>query len=115
LSASVQHDGQVIGIGSNGRQVPIGQIAIAAVVNQSGMSAVGQNQFIVTPNSGQLNIGAGTTGGRGQVMAGTLELSNVDLAYEFTRLIVAQRGFSASARHISVTEEMLEEAGNIIR
>jgi flagellar hook protein FlgE len=115
LSASVQQDGTLMGIGSNGRQIPIAQLAVGSVVNRGGLTAVGQNMYKPTANSGQVNYGAAASGGKGNVLSGQLESSNVDLAYEFTRLIVAQRGFSANARSITVTDEILDEVSNIIR
>jgi flagellar hook protein FlgE len=60
-------------------------------------------------------MGIASTGGRGRVVSGYLESSNVDLAFEFTRLIVAQRGFSANARSITIADQVIEEITNIIR
>ena len=113
--ATVSSDGTIIGTGTNGRQVPIAQLAIARVANNSGLSASGQNHFETTINSGSMQVGSATSGGRGRVLAGQLEGSNVDLAFEFTRLIIAQRGFSANARSITVADEVMEEITNIIR
>ncbi len=115
VSARVQSDGTILGLGSNGREIPIAQMVVASVVNNAGLRAVGQNHFETTPNSGQMQLGAAGSGVRGQIRAGQLESSNVDLAYEFTRLIVAQRGFSANARSITVSQEILDEVSNILR
>ena len=76
---------------------------------------MGQNYFVETLNSGEAQINSGLTGGRGQIIGNQLESSNVDIAQEFTQLIVAQRGFSANARTITVASEMLEELTSIIR
>ncbi len=114
-AATIQQDGTLMGLGTNGRQVALAQLAVAHVINNEGLEAVGENKFISTVNSGQVQMGIATTGGRGRVVSGYLESSNVDLAFEFTRLIVAQRGFSANARSITVADQMIEEVTNIIR
>jgi len=114
-SVTVSSDGTIVGSGTNGRQVPMAQLAVARVANNSGLSAVGNSQFETTVNSGAMQFGAATSGGRGRVLAGQLEGSNVDLAFEFTRLIIAQRGFSANARSITVADEVMQEITNIIR
>ena len=67
------------------------------------------------PSNRAAENGAATTGGRGFINGGQLESSNVDIAFEFTLLIVAQRGFSANARTITISDEVLEELTNIIR
>ena len=68
-----------------------------------------------TPNSGLAQIGTPGSGGRGVTSAGTLEMSNVDLAEEFRRLIVAQRGFQGNARVITTSDEILQEVVNLRR
>ena len=74
-----------------------------------------ENLYAESLNSGQAEVGAAASGGRGVIRGGQLESSNVDIALEFTKLIVAQRGFSANARTITVSDEVLEELTNIIR
>ena len=115
LEASITEDGVIEGIASNGRRVTIAQIAMATFQNQAGLDARGSNHYAESAVSGVANIGSGTTGGRGSVRIGQLEASTVDVALEFTQLIVAQRGFSASARTITVTDEVLQELNGIIR
>ena len=115
VDGHINQDGGVVGVGSNGRRVPIAQLAVARVANKNGLSAIGENHFVTSASSGQVEIGEAIEAGRGRIMSGQLESSNVDLAYELTRLIVAQRGFSANARSITVAEEILDEIGNIIR
>ena len=114
-SVNVSADGQLIGVATNGRTVPIAQLAIALFQNPKGLVSRGQNFYEQSLNSGDAQIGTALSGSRGSVNGGQLETSNVDVALEFTRLIVAQRGFSANARTITVTNEMLEELTNIIR
>ena len=82
---------------------------------RDGLLARGDNYFETSLASGDVQIGTGLSGDRGAIRGGQLESSNVDIALEFTRLIVAQRGFSANARTITVTDEVLEELTNLIR
>ena len=114
-SVAVSADGVINGIASNGRIVPIAQLALATFSNEKGLEAAGDAYYLPSPNSGQPQIAGAQSGGRGLVTSGNLESSNVDIAFEFTRLIVAQRGFSANARTITVSDEVLEELTGIIR
>ncbi|MEZ6064980.1 MAG: flagellar hook protein FlgE [Planctomycetaceae bacterium] len=114
-SIRVNGDGQVDGIASNGRTIPLAQLAIAKFSNPNGLEGIGQNYFMSSTSSGNPQLGTARSGSRGTIRAGELEQSNVDLALEFTRLIVAQRGFSANARTITVSSEILEELTNLIR
>jgi flagellar hook protein FlgE len=107
--------GQIYGLYSNGMQQMIGQLALANFVNPSGLTRLGQNLYQVGTNSGEPSIGTTNTGGRGSVASGYLEASNVDLAQEFTNMILAQRGFQASSRVITTSDEILQELVNIKR
>ena len=107
--------GKIYGIYTNGEQQLVGQIALSSFVNPVGLRRVNQNMFEDGLNSGEPSVGAANTGGRGSVNSGYLESSNVDLAREFTNMIVAQRGFQASSRVISTSDEMLQELVNIKR
>jgi flagellar hook protein FlgE len=111
----IDTDGTVFGLASNGLQIALGQMAVATFRNVNGLSAVGGNYFQASLASGNPEVGTPLSGGRGALRSGQLEGSNVDLALEFTRLIIAQRGFSANARTITVTDRVLEELTNIIR
>ena len=114
-SVAVSTTGELTGLASNGRALPLAQLAIASFSNPNALAAIGNNYFQQSISSGEAALGIGTSGNRGQIMGGQLERSNVDIAHEFTQLIVAQRGFSANARTITVSDEMLEELTNIIR
>ncbi len=109
------NDGQVYGLYSNGMQQLVGQVALARFVNPSGLMQAGQNMYQVGLNSGDPSVGAANSGGRGLIAAGYLEGSNVDMAQEFTNMILAQRGFQASSRVITTSDEMLQELVNIKR
>jgi flagellar hook protein FlgE len=110
----VDTDGKVYGLASNGIKIPLAQLAIASFRNTDGLVAIGNNYYTGSLASGAAEIGS-ALGSRGAVRSGQLEGSNVDLALEFTRLIIAQRGFSANSRTITVTDEILQELTSIIR
>lgn len=92
-----------------------GQIQIARFSNPGGLTKVGGNLYQVSPNSGEPAEGNPSEEGRGVVVSGSLEMSNVDLAEEFTEMIVAQRGFQANTRIITTSDEILQELVNLKR
>ncbi|MEO1062731.1 MAG: flagellar hook protein FlgE [Actinomycetota bacterium] len=112
---AIADDGSIFGQFSNGESKVLGQVATAAFNNPAGLQRQGDSNFIQTTNSGEPLIGAAGTGNRGLLSAGTLEMSNVDLAREFTNLIIAQRGFQANSRVITTSDEMLSELVNLKR
>lgn len=111
----VDGGGEVKGIASNGKVFTLAQLSISSFGNTKGLTAVGDNRFQQSLNSGTPTRGTAGTGGRGMIVSGQLEASNVDVAQEFTKLIVAQTGYNANARTITVSSELLEELTNIIR
>lgn len=113
-SFSVAQDGTIVGNYTNGRTRSIAQVAMAVFTNPGGLERVA-GMWRETPNSGLAQIGVAGSGGRGLMSAGTLEMSNVDLAEEFTRLIVAQRGFQGNARVVTTADEILQEVVNLRR
>lgn len=115
VGLSVGQDGIVTGSYSNGQVRPIAQVAIAAFNNPEGLERVTGTMFRASINSGLAQFGTASTGGRGLVAPGTLEMSNVDLAEEFTNLIRTQRGFQANSRVITTSDEMLQEIVNLKR
>ncbi|MCL4515987.1 MAG: flagellar hook protein FlgE [Firmicutes bacterium] len=112
---SVDATGVVTGLFSNGRNQPIAQVAMAVFNNPGGLSRSGETLFEETNNSGLAQIGSATTGGRGKITPGSVEMSNVDLSQEFTNMIVTQRGFQANSRIITTSDEMLQELVNLKR
>ena len=92
-----------------------GKVAIATFRNPSGLTRAGANYYDTSLASGDAEIGTALSGDRGTVKSNYLERSNVDIALEFTQLITAQRGFSANARTITVTDEILQELTGLIR
>jgi flagellar hook protein FlgE len=111
---SVSADGIVVGVFSNGQTRHIAQIALARFPNNNGLLARGRSLFSVGPNSGIPIVGAPGTFARGTIRGGFLEESNVDMAKQFTDLIVSQRAFQANARTITVANEMLQDLVNIV-
>ncbi len=112
---TIGNDGVVTGVFSNGRNRPIGEIALAGFSNPGGLEKVGDSMFRATVNSGLAQIGTTGSSGRGTLSGSTLEMSNVDLAREFTNLIIAQRGFQANSRVITASDEMLQDLVNLKR
>ena len=112
---STTSDGQLIGIYSNGKKQALAQLAVAIFNNPDGLEKVGDSNYRTSVNSGVALIGSATVGGRGSIQGGSLEMSNVDLASEFTNLIVAQRGFAANSRTMTAADEMLQELMSIKR
>jgi flagellar hook protein FlgE len=112
---SLTREGVLIGVFSNGNKQPMAQLAIANFNNPGGLEKVGNTSFRTAVNSGVAQIGTATVGGRGVIAGGTLEMSNVDLAAEFTNLIVAQRGFQANSKIMTTSDEMLNELVNLKR
>lgn len=108
-------DGTIQGVFSNGLSRPMGRIALSLFSNPAGLERLGNNTWRPTDNSGLPQIGAPTTGGLGEINAGYLEQSNVDLGSEFADMIVTQRGFQANTRIVSVVDELLADVVNMKR
>ncbi|MGE3164251.1 MAG: flagellar hook-basal body complex protein [Planctomycetota bacterium] len=111
---AVNDNGIIEGIFSNGLTRNLGQIALTRFANPNGLNAEGDNMFRVSVNSGPAQTGVPGSFGRGTLRSGFLEESNVDLAQQFTDLIVGQRAFQANARTVTVSDEMLQELVNLI-
>ncbi len=111
----VDESGVFTGIFSNGEQQAIAQLYLANFNNPAGLFNLGGGLFIESPNSGPAGIAAANAGSNGKIVQGTLEMSNVDLAEEFTNMIITQRAFQANARVISTSEELLTELLNLKR
>lgn len=108
-------DGMLRGVFSDGIQRDMAQLASADFANVMGLEKVGETAYRASANSGAVQLGVPGQGGAGTVIAGALEMSNVELAAEFTNLILAQRGFQASSRVITTSDQVLEELVNIKR
>ncbi len=106
-------DGTIQGTFSNGQTSALGQIAIASFQNNQGLVRNGSNEFLASLASGQANIGAPGTGGRGTLSGGALEQSNVDIATEFANLILQERGYQANAKAVTTFDEVTQTAINL--
>jgi flagellar hook protein FlgE len=115
LSYTVSDSGEIVGVYSNGLKQTLGQVAMATFKNVQGLEKVGNSQYRTSVNSGYAQVGQPGSAGMGQVISGALEMSNVDLAQEFTSLIVAQRGFQANSKIITTSDEILQELVNMKR
>jgi flagellar hook protein FlgE len=109
------NDGAISLVYSNGLIEQVGQVAVARFTNSAGLVQGEGTTFLEGLNSGDAEIGAAGVGGRGNIAAGHLEASNVDMAQEFTNMILAQRGFQASSRVITTSDEILQELVNLKR
>ena len=112
---TLANDGTIMGVYSNGLRQPLGKLALASFNNPGGLEKAGSSSFRVGDNSGVAMVGEAGVGGRGILNSGALEMSNVDLAEEFTGLIVAQRGFQANSRVITSSDEILQDLVNLKR
>lgn len=106
LSYAVQADGTVEGTYSNGQTNALGQVAIATFANTQGLLRTGNNDYQASPGSGSAAIGVAGTGGRGKITGSSVEGSNVDVAAEFSKLIVAQQAYSANAKTITTFQQV---------
>jgi flagellar hook protein FlgE len=112
---TVSQDGTIVGNFTNGQNLPLYRVALAQFANPAGLEKLGDSTFRDTMNSGLPNIQAALEGGSGAIIGATLEMSNVDLTEEFTRLIISQRGFQANTRIVTVSDSILEEVVNMKR
>jgi len=109
------NDGAISLVYSNGLIEQVGQVALARFTNSAGLVQGEGTTFLAGLNSGDAEIGAAGSGGRGSIASSHLEASNVDMAQEFTNMILAQRGFQASSRVITTSDEILQELVNLKR
>lgn len=107
--------GYIVGVFTNGQSRPLAQILLATFPNLNGLISVGENMFTVSANTGDPLIGSAGESTGTTIQSGALEQSNVDLSEEFTRMIVSQRGFQASARVVTVSDTLLQEITNLVR
>ncbi|GAB6089856.1 flagellar hook protein FlgE [Spirochaeta dissipatitropha] len=105
----IDQSGQITGVYSNGTNRALGQVALASFVNPGGLEKIGETSFRTTINSGDPDVSPAGIMGKGQFIAGALEMSNVDLSEEFTDMIVTQRGFQANSKTIQTSDQMLQE------
>jgi flagellar hook protein FlgE len=108
-SFSIQSDGTILGSFTNSILRPLGRLAVATFTNAPGLIDLGSNIFRTGGNSGEAVVNPPGTLGAGDIAAGALELSNVDLGEEFTKMILTSTGYSASSRVIRTADELLQQ------
>jgi flagellar hook protein FlgE len=113
-SISISSDGQIYALLTNGQSARIGTIALANFSNPEGLARVGNNLLIQTPESGEPIFGLPARGTFGSLESGRLELSNVDMADQFVKLIIFQKGYQASSKMISSINQLLSELMQLI-
>src|SRR5690554_6214207 len=114
-SFTIDKNGRIIGVFTNGLTRNIAQLAVATFNNPAGLERIGGTMFRESSNSGTRQITPSGVGGSGTITPGHLEMSNVDLSQEFTDMIITQRGFQANSRIITTSDEMLQELVNLKR
>lgn len=119
---TISQDGTIVAVNADGTSAPTDNIiAVTKVTNPAGLEKVGGNLYRNTPNAMTTPEDAATAKandparGTGAIIAGQLEMSNVDLTSEFTEMIIAQRGFQANSKIITVSDSILEEVVNLKR
>ncbi|MDX6302668.1 MAG: flagellar hook protein FlgE [Nocardioidaceae bacterium] len=112
-SYNIGKNGVITGIYADGTKKPLFQVAVANFANPEGLDKVGDTAFRASNGSGAVQLGAPGVGRNGTLMGGSLEMSNVDLAQEFTNLIIAQRGFQATSKVITTSDQVLQDLVNL--
>jgi len=113
LSFSIGSDGMIQGTFSNGQTSAIAQLALANFANEQGLQRAGANSYLSTLSSGAAVVGVPGAGGRGSLTGGALEQSNVDIATEFAKMIVTQRGFQANAKVVTTFDQVTQDTINL--
>jgi flagellar hook protein FlgE len=114
-SITVTADGDILATFGAGQSISVAKLAVATFNNPKGLVKLGGNRFGESQGSGLANVGTAGTGGRGTLIGSALEQSNVDIAQEFTQMILAQRGYQANSKTITVSDEILVDTLNLKR
>ena len=110
---SITPDGSIVATIGVGQSQTIGQLALVGFNNPEGLVKIGSNRYGEGPEAGVPNVGVAGTGGRGTLIGSALEQSNVDMAQEFTQMILAQRGYQANGKMITVSDQLLVDTLNL--
>jgi flagellar hook protein FlgE len=106
---SIGNGGTIQAQYSDGEQVVVGQMAMATIRNQESLIDAGDNNYMLSGNSAAPAVGTPGTGGRGTVLGGSIESSTVDIATEFTNLIIYQRAYEANTRVITTADQLSQD------
>jgi flagellar hook protein FlgE len=115
MGLDVDENGVITGTFTNSEQLTLGRVGLAKFSANEGLNAIGDNLWQQTVSSGDAIVGGANAGGRGRVVSSSLEASNVDLTYEFVRMIASQRGFQANSKIIQTGDTLLQEVINLKR
>lgn len=115
VQVGVGNGGQILAQYSNGQQTVVGQLAMATIRNPDSLVAVGNNNYALSANSALPAVGVPGTGGRGSVEGGAVESSTVDIATEFTDLIVYQRAYEANSKVVTSVDELSQTTIQLIK
>lgn len=113
VKVGLANGGQILAQYSNGQQQVVGQLAMATIRNPESLIAVGDNNYQLSARTALPAIGVPGTGGRGSVIGGAVEASTVDIAKEFTNLIVFQRGYEANAKVVTTVDQLSQATINL--
>src|SRR5262245_6239757 len=112
---SISADDSIVATFGAGQTVSVGQLALAQFNNPKELVKLGSNRYGESQAANIPNVGIAGTGGRGTLIGSALEQSNVDIAQEFTQMILAQRGYQANSKTITVSDELLMDTLNLKR
>jgi flagellar hook protein FlgE len=114
-NVTLQNGGLLVANYTNGQTVTVGQLAVASIANPDTLTSVGNNYLQVSTATSTPAIGTANSGARGQIIAGSLESSTVDIAQEFTSLLTFERSYQANSRVISVSDQLLQDTVGLIQ
>lgn len=112
-NVTINPDGQIVATVGGGQALVIGQLALVTFNNPRGLVKIGSNRYSDGAAAGVRSVGVAGTGGRGTLVGSALEQSNVDMAQEFTQMILAQRGYQANSKMITVSDQLLVDTLNL--
>lgn len=113
-NVALQNGGLLVATYSNGQTSTVGQVALASVPNPESLQSVGDNNLLASASTGTVATGAAGSGGLGQLVAGSLEGSTVDIASEFTKMLSYQNSYQAASRVITTSDQLLQDTINLV-
>jgi flagellar hook protein FlgE len=114
-NVTIAPDGTIMATFGAGQTVAVGQLALANFNNPKGLLKLGSSKYGESQAAGIANVGIAGSGGRGTLVGSALEGSNVDIAQEFTQMILAQRGYQANSKTITTSDELMQDTLNLKR
>jgi flagellar hook protein FlgE len=113
-NVSLQNGGTLLAKYSNGQQVTVGQIALASIPNPASLISAGDNNLQTSASTGTISVCAADAGSVGQIVAGSLESSTVDMATEFTNLLTYQNSYQAASKVITTSNQLVQDTMELI-